>query len=120
MKKEDFKKNFLEAVKDIRKEASKTYYWKLPSNDDKFWAIVVGTTNGGDELDNDVAAKIAYQPAHSLMQEYDIDWTMPYDKDGNVDDTEIFISKDESDDDILKDAEGLFKDAFRVVKEWSD
>ena len=45
-------------------------------------------------------AKLAYQPTNSLMQEYDIDWLMPTDENGEVDDTELAVGDKPNDFDI--------------------
>ena len=44
------------------------------------------------DRDYRIVGKLAFQPVESVMQEYDIDWLMPYDEDtGEVDDNELSI-----------------------------
>lgn len=69
-----------------------TYFWKLHKNDKFTWAIVLAwdenVFNFGDKV---LFGKVAFQPNNSMMQcDYDVDWTMPYNKEtGEVDDTEV-------------------------------
>jgi hypothetical protein len=64
------------------------------------WAIVMAWCDMADwygkaDVENGVVpawalcAKVAKQPINSIMQEYDIDWDMPMNKDGEIDDTEV-------------------------------
>lgn len=55
------------------------------------WALVASWMDYDGDGDWKPYAKLACQPNNSAMQEYDIDWMMPTDEDGNVDDTEIQI-----------------------------
>lgn len=82
-----------------------TYWWYLSTDEnDNDWAIVLGWSDGfgePNEIDDCVkencrlCVKLAYQPCKSLMREYDIDWTMPYNEEtGEVDDNEISIYPD--------------------------
>lgn len=75
-----------------------TYYEPLYiDNDRNRWAIVLGYTDYDDPEKFYIYGKVAYQPINSLMQEYGIDWTMPYNEEtGEVDDMEIRVD-DESD-----------------------
>ena len=78
--------------------------WYVLDIDDKGndLAIVCGWTDGfedngirdwNEDGEYRLYMKFAYQPRISLMQEYDIDWLMPYDEETNeVDDTEVPIS----------------------------
>lgn len=51
----------------------------------------------GEDSDWQVVGKVAYQPHRSMMQEYDIDWMMPYDEEtGEVDDTEVSMGEDDN------------------------
>lgn len=75
-----------------------TYYEPLYiDNNRNRWAIVLGYTDYDNPEKFYIYGKVAYQPTNSLMQEYDIDWTMPYNEEtGEVDDMEIRVD-DESD-----------------------
>ena len=86
-----------------------TYFYFLDDYDEKNnWALVFGYVDGDDE----VSGKVAYQPIHSMMQEYDIDWDMPYDKDsGDVWDTEIHIGD-------IGDIEWLLEQWCEIRKEY--
>ena len=56
------------------------------------WAIVYGWVDSADG----VGVKVAYCPRKSLMNEYDMDWIMPYDAEtGDVDDTETILYTEE-------------------------
>ena len=60
--------------------------------------------------------KFAYQPRTSLMQEYDIDWLMPYDEETNeVDDTEIPISDNMDDIKWLLEAYDRYINASKIT-----
>jgi hypothetical protein len=54
-----------------------------------------------NENDWKLYAKLAYQPTNYIMQEYDIDWIMPYDAEtGEVDDTELMIGTSVNEADV--------------------
>lgn len=81
--------NIMKALEFLDKTS--TYIVPLDADDEKNnWAMVFGWIDDGDT--SDIYGKIAYQPKNSLMREYDIDWLMPVDKNGEVDDTEMIIS----------------------------
>lgn len=64
------------------------------------WAVVFGWMDDG-EGNPLLCGKIAYLPKNSGMQEYDMDWEMPYDEEtGEVWDTELSISNGVGDADI--------------------
>lgn len=80
-----------------------TGYVTLDVVDGKRWAIVIGWMDGfEDEGTTDykrddcrLCGKVAYQSEHSVMQEYDYDWLMPYDENtGEVWDTNTSIDSD--------------------------
>lgn len=90
----------LQAINDLRKnhDLSSTYIIPLDYIDGNRWALVFAFQDGyepkysEDGKGNSVCGKVAYQPRNYIMQEYDIDWLMPYDNDNNeVDDTETTI-----------------------------
>ena len=100
--KEAFKKAVEELVQ--TKDKGITYFWELGTVGDERRGIVLAWQDGY-EPDNTgsryadgecrICAKLACQPVNSLMQEYDIDWLMPYDeKTGFVDDNEITVDGD--------------------------
>lgn len=103
MNREDLRK----AVLDLKetKDLTVTYYFKFGVDDyNRRWALVIAWQDGYEdsnttEYENGtyrICMKIGFQPTTSIMQEYDIDWTMPWDEEtGNVDDSEISIASDE-------------------------
>lgn len=105
-----------------------TFVWNL--NVDKNgnqWAIVFGWQDGYEENKEDkfsdgechLAAKLAYQPYNSIMQEYNFDWTMPYDAEtGDVDDNEIIVYEESDPAEIITSLLNVFatyKDEFMEV-----
>lgn len=87
---------------------SLTCYEVFDTDSNYFWAIVFGF----NEETNSVMGKVAYCPKKSAMQEYDMDWMMPYDKDtGCVDDTEVCV---EDSSDILH----LIQQSDRFINEY--
>ena len=95
-------KSFTNAVKEMTQHKEGCYHWWLGTdNNGNNWAIVLGWKDGYEEDDSDelsdgtwhLAAKVAYQPHNSIMQcDYDVDWTMPYDKEtGDVWDTDTTV-----------------------------
>ena len=86
----DFEMFIKELVKE--KDTTVTHYKILKETNKKRWAIVGSLMDWDNTGKYEHYAKIAYQPTNSLMQEYDIDWIMPYDEKGNVEDTEIQIT----------------------------
>lgn len=94
-------KNAIINLKETR-DIQTTCWVRLKDDDENTWAVVIGWQGGYEHRQSDysigeywLCAKVAYQPKRSLMQEYDIDWLMPYDEaSGEVDDTETSISAD--------------------------
>ncbi len=85
--------------------------------------IVVGWSDGFEEAPAGtpraddtwrICAKLAYQHANNVMQcDFDLDWTMPYNKDtGEVDDTCTQVSGSRS------EVKRLNEQARRVWKDW--
>lgn len=87
-----------------------TYWYTLDIINDKEYAVVMGWNDGFAEDKPTLCMKLAFLPTNSLMSEYDIDWLMPYDEQGEVDDTEMSI---ESEDDIIKAVEYMV-DVFKT------
>lgn len=79
-----------------REDYGWTHYLPLYiDNQRNRWAIVLAYMAYDTEMQ--IWGKVAYQPTNSLMQEYDIDWTMPFNEETDeVDDTEIRVD-DETD-----------------------
>lgn len=78
-----------------------TWFFDLATHNGKRWALVAAWMDWDDEDDWKPYAKLAYQSTNSLMQEYDIDWMMPFDeKNSCCDDTECPIDEDTLDADI--------------------
>lgn len=74
-------------------------YYNLDVEDGNRWALVFGCLDGYSNSEDDpdycqLCGKVAYQSTRSMLQcDYDIDWTMPYDKKTyEVDDTNIPIT----------------------------
>ena len=94
-------------------DITSTYIVPLDADDDvNDWAIVFGYVYESDYKDSipRINGKVAYLPKNSLMREYDIDWTMPYNESGDVDDTELTIGDE-------KDIEWLYEQWERIKKE---
>lgn len=86
------------AVKNLRDshDLTMTVFVPIERIGDNDYAFVFGWVGyydpeySEDGEGNCVCGKVAYQSKNSMMQEYDIDWLMPYDKEtGEVNDTEI-------------------------------
>lgn len=66
-------------------DARPTWHWNIGEDEDNYYAVVLGFTS-----EDEVAMKWAYIAKNSGMNEYDMDYLMPYDADtGDVWDTEI-------------------------------
>ena len=99
-----------------------TWMYMLTTHNGKRWALVVAWMDYDDENDWKLYAKLAYQPTNYIMQEYDIDWLMPYDAEtGEVDNTELMFetSVGEADVDWLLEQWERFKKEY-VYKEDED
>lgn len=86
--------NQIEILKNEKDYAS-TYINRLARDEENEWAIVVAMMDYDNEGKYIPYAKLAYQSRNSLMQEYDMDWMMPF-MEGWVWDTEV-SDPDESD-----------------------
>lgn len=77
-----------EALSYVRSdEARPTWHWNIGEDEDNYYAIVLGFTS-----EDDVAMKWAYISKDSIMNEYDMDYMMPYDSEtGDVWDSEILV-----------------------------
>lgn len=97
MEKKKIIKEFVSRVKELSEsKKSVLYYWTLGVDcRNNRWAIVLGWQDGYDKSNDKYAdgtfrlcAKLAYQPVNSAMQsDFDVDWIMPCDESGEVDDT---------------------------------
>lgn len=86
-------KEFLQNVL-ANEDHEATWFLDLETRNGKRWALVAAWNDEENNGDWKVYAKLAYQPTNYLMQEYDIDWIMPYDEEtGEVDDTELSFVK---------------------------
>lgn len=82
-------RSFLKRVLD-NYDTSCTWYYDLETHNGKRWALVAAWMDYEDEGEYKPYCKLAYQPTNSMMQcDYDVDWMMPTDKDGDVDTTEL-------------------------------
>lgn len=86
-------KEFLQNVL-ANEDHEATWFLDLETRNGKRWTLVAAWNDEENNGDWKVYAKLAYQPTNYLMQEYDIDWIMPYDEEtGEVDDTELSFVK---------------------------
>ena len=107
------KEQLRKAILDLKetKNVVITYFFKLWVDEYyRRWAIVIAWQDGFEdsnttEYENGtyrICMKIGFQPTNSIMQEYDIDWTMPWDEEtGDVDDSEITVYSDEAIDSCI-------------------
>ena len=86
-----------------------TWFTDLGYYNGNRWAIVIAYMDYNDNDEWELYGKVAYQPSNSGMQEYDIDWVMPYNE-ADVDDTEITIG------DAVSSADYLLKEWARIKK----
>lgn len=120
LNRKEFIDGFVSAVNSLKNGEDGTYFWWLKQNDDNGndWAIVVGWSEGWDDLDDScckghyrIMAKVAYQSHKNIMQcDYDVDWTIPHDEEtGEVDDCDIAIYETDTEEDLRRYAEDLLK-----------
>lgn len=115
---------FEDAINELKTTyESVSYHYLNDANDaENDWAIVLGWAQNddvdGEENDSckqvgyQLAVKIAFQQSNSGMQcDYDIDWLLPYDKNGDceVADCEWYLSDGDDFRKVLKN----------VVKDWN-
>ena len=101
MEKQKLAKELFAAIEQMRENHDDNlYYWIVDRDDSKNWAVVLGWCDGFDENEVDdcmdgtyrMCVKLAYQSVNSVMQcDYDIDWCMPYDENGEVLNAEFSI-----------------------------
>lgn len=95
MNKENIITAFANAVNDMTAtHFDGTYHWHLHTDDNNNdWAIVMSYMDYDGNGNEELYAKLAYQPSNSIMQcDYDIDWLMPYDEEtGEVFFTELSV-----------------------------
>ena len=115
---EDNREEIIEEVSKIVKDAMEvkdhqcTWFYRLGRNNGNRWAIVIAWMDYNGTNEWELFGKVAYQPTNSLMQEYDIDWLMPYSEiTGEVYDTEITIQS-ERDAEYLVDMWMEMKDVY--------
>lgn len=102
-----------------------TYYFPLRTVEqdgkDYDFALVVGWREycySPKETLHDLCGKIAFQSSNSCMFEYDIDWTMPANEDGEVWDTECSLS-DFKENDVkmmIKTADWFVKNYLAILE----
>ena len=122
--KQDIRKAILELKES--KDISLTYWFTFEIDDYlRRWAIVLAWQDGYAEENTDwhfgeyrITMKVAFQPTNSIMHEYDIDWTMPWDEEtGDVDDSEVSIHSDAEIDSVI---DYMFKIWETYKKEYID
>lgn len=96
---EDIQKTVKEMTENI--DLSRTMWLPLYQDGNKTWALVFGwmgdfnpeEADGVYQLDDSrLCGKIAYNDTY--MKDYDIDWVMPLDNEGEVIDTETSLAED--------------------------
>ena len=76
------------------------------------WAIAIAWMDYDNDDNWQVFAKVGFQPKNSIMQEYDMDWDMPYDEDtGEVWDTEVSLGTEYS---------NVSSDAAWLANQWKE
>lgn len=119
-------KEFKKAVINMKENhLDGTYYWYLDTDkNNNDWAIVLGWQDGFDIDKKDdclygscrLSVKLAYQPRNSIMQDYDIDWIMPYNEATNeVYDNEISLYPDTDLDNVIN----WLLECYESYKEYS-
>ena len=103
-------KEQIEYLRDSR-AFSTTCWVELCKTEYVTWAVVLGWVDGYETKDKDsdyvfstlrICGKVASLRNNSVMSEYDIDWLMPADEDGEIIDTETSIESDADIDDAIK------------------
>lgn len=90
---------------------------------EKRWCAVLAWQDG---FENDcseykygtyrICCKIAYQNTNSMLQDYDIDWLMPVDEYGDVDDTETHLEGEFGIDYLV---EWIMENWYRIEKQYN-
>jgi len=105
MNRENIIASFANAVSEVEENHFEgTYHWHLGSDDNgNDWAIVMAYMDYNDNGNEELCAKLAYQPSNSIMQcDYDIDWLMPYDEEsGEVWYTELPVYSADNAEEIV-------------------
>ena len=87
---------------------SVTCWVPLGTDGENDWAVVLAWMDYDNNDAWEVFGKVAYQPKNSMMQEYDMDWTIPYDeKTGEVLYSELAIPQD-----------SISRAADQLVQDW--
>ena len=98
------------------KQYDTTYWIPLGNYFGNDWAIVFGWQDPYENGYLSIMGKVAYQNPNCIMQEYEMDWQMPYDAEsGEVDDTEIILVGNG-----LSDLEWLVSQWKRIQKEMEE
>ena len=95
-----------------------TYINKLYVDEfNNIWAIVMAWWDYDGNGKYEMYGKVAYQPTNSLMQEYGIDWLMPYDEEfGDVRDTQTSLSTEQDIDYLFEIWDALYKEITKKGK----
>lgn len=98
-----------------------TYCWNIGEDDMNRWYLAAGWMEGfykDIDLNEDrLCMKIAYIPKNSFMRDYDYDFLMPYDSDGNVWDTEISLDENATEGSVFYDITCLLQEFEKMIKE---
>ncbi|HAU88200.1 MAG TPA: hypothetical protein DCW90_22815 [Lachnospiraceae bacterium] len=117
--------NAMQYMKDTPDSGTFVWYLNCDSNG-KEWAIVFGWQDGYEAYPDDkfsdgewhLATKLAYQPYNSMMQEYNFDWTMPYNAEtGEVYDNEITVYEDSNPSEIIESLLKVYSTYYEDFKE---
>ena len=113
------KEKVIKFCQTIMADHTTTCYEIFAEDENYYWAFVFGYIEEEGDCDM-IGVKEAYCSRRSAMNEYDMDWIMPFDKNsGEVDDTECFYTiTDDVVERIIKDIGCHNHDAVRFIDEY--
>jgi len=98
-----------------------TYCWNIGQDAQNRWYLAAGWMEGfykDINLNEErLCMKIAYIPKDAFLRDYDYDFLMPYDSEGNVWDTEISIGEDATEGSLFYDITYLLQEFEKMIKE---
>lgn len=127
-KREELKRDIADAIKEMgeNKQFELTTYFTIETDVlGREWGIALGWMDGFDEQedsfgkvgDTELCGKVAYLMPRSLMTEYDMDWTMPYDlKTGEVYDTETSFAVTDGNPESITDGVEYLLNSYEECK----
>ena len=81
----------VDAIDRAMDDLNGTEIYKLAEIEGKVWGFVCGWSEDSDTGELHLYGKIAYTSSRSAMSDYDYDWFMPEDENGNIVETELEI-----------------------------